>query len=220
MGYNECNILVVKNIKMKIPPKREIEEIKKELDVLPIITKHCDACARKARGIGEKMLKIGKIKNLNLDLLEFGARLHDLAKIVTIEKLEPEKFGALPATKEQISKWKTLREKYSAKGHELQVLAEIMRKRNYEEFADFLLSLGWTGNPTYLDASLEVKIIHYTDWTLHGEEDMDFKEKVEYLIKTYKDRWTKKSDEWWENFRQDEYALEQELLSLVNELPT
>jgi hypothetical protein len=186
-----------------------------ELDVLPIISEHCEACAKKALLIAGKILKNGKANRINLELVELGAKFHDMAKIVTIEELAPEKFGAPPATKEQIERWKKLRKKYGSDGHELQVLANIFRKKGFDDLADFLLSIGWTGNQVYLTGSLEVKIIHYADWSLQGSKDVNFEDRVDYCIDTYRNRWTKKPQIWWNQFKENELLLEKEILRLA-----
>lgn len=204
-------------MRIKVPPEKEIQELMKELDVLPVISEHCRACAKKSLKIAKKILERSKVKSLDLKLVELGALLHDMAKIVTIKELAPEKFGAPPATKEQKKKWKGLRKKYESDGHELQVLAKIFQEKGYHEFADFLLSIGWTGNQIYLNGPLEVKIIHYADWTLQGSKDVDFRTRVDYCIEVYKNRWVQKPKDWWDQFRQNELQIEEEILELTDD---
>jgi hypothetical protein len=202
---------------MQIPTKEEIAQLQEEFDILPVINEHLKACERKALEIAEKILKSGKVKELDFELIKLGAQLHDLAKAATIEELAPEKFGFPPATEAQIKKWKAVRKKYPTKGHELEVMAEIMREKGYDKFAGFLLTLGWPQNPGYLTGTLESKIIHYADWTLEGVKDIPFKDKVEYERETYGKKYGDKSEQEWEVWKQNEYEFEKYMLDLMGE---
>ncbi len=200
---------------MKLPNPKLIQELQVEMDVLPGILSHCQAVARHAVVIAKKIKTQNPNLSLDVELIKVGAELHDLCKVLTLKELNPEKFGFAPASESQITKWQQLRAKYPKSGHELQILAEIMRQKGYDEFAKFLLQIGWTGNQSYLNSGLEIKIIHYADWTIQGDQIVPFMDRVDYCIERYGSRWTDRDQVWWGKYRQNELKLEKEITELL-----
>ncbi len=146
---------------------------------------------------------------IDLDLVDRGCLVHDAMKAVTLPTLvaNPE-FRYVPSARE-IEVQARLKQRYAGL-HETLITADILRP-SFPEFSDFVANIGSTGNTTYLDGGIELKVIHYADWRVQFDRIVPFRDRLQYLKDTYLSRQPEKGDAWWEAAVKKEMELEQEI---------
>jgi len=175
------------------------------------IRRHCAKVAEVGSFLALQMSEAGVM--IDVDLVRIGCRVHDAFKVASLPALvaKPE-WGYEPSERE-IAVWRDLRSKY-ADMHETLVAAEMFREE-FPEFSEFVALIGSTGNPTYLDASIELKVLHYADWRVQFDQIASFDDRLAYLRETYQDKWIEKGADWWEQTLAREKQLEAELFELL-----
>jgi uncharacterized protein len=140
-----------------IIPTRDIcFALMEQYGMLPNIKEHSLQVARIAVCLGNNL--IGKFPDLNLDLVEAGALLHDIAKTETIRN----------------------------RGNHAQLGETMVREMGYKAVApivaqhvvleDAYFQNGWVD---------EVVLVHYADKRVRHDEVVDLEERFEYLVETY-----------------------------------
>lgn len=141
---------------MNIPAIEEVENLWDKYHVPENVRSHCRKVAEVAVKVGNKLKKSGE--NINLNLLEKAALLHDLARTVNFK--HPEKHPG--ASCEDISFWQDLIKKYGNRGHE--EVAEDFLKDKYPELAKIVGSHAAMHKIMCNDIkSWEIKILIYAD---------------------------------------------------------
>lgn len=192
---------------MNIPTERECEQMLEEYAVPPPIRRHCEVVESVGRFLAEELDAAGV--GIDINLVATGCRLHDAFKAASLERLEPRaEWGYMPTQRERL-KWRELRATFAGV-HETLVAAEMLRGE-FPEFADFVAKIGSTGNPTYLDGRLELRVLHYADWRVQFDRIIDFDDRLNYLRDTYRGQWIDKGEGWWEQTLAEEKALEAEI---------
>lgn len=165
----------------------------------------------KVRDVGE-VLAVG-LRNdgvqIDLDLVDRGCLVHDAMKAVTLPTLvaNPE-LRYVPSARE-IEVQTQLKQRYSGL-HETLITADIL-KPSFPEFSTFVSEIGSTGNPTYFNGGIELKVVHYADWRVQFDRIVPFRDRLQYLKDTYLSRQPEKGDAWWEAAVKQELELEQEI---------
>lgn len=201
---------------MKLPSREYIRaELFDKYAVPSTIRRHCE----KVRAVGE-VLATGLHNDgvqIDLELVDRGCLVHDAMKAVTLPTLvaNPE-FSYVPSARE-IEVQTRLKERYAGL-HETLITADILRP-SFPEFSDFVASIGSTGNTTYLDGGIELKVIHYADWRVQFDRIVPFRDRLQYLKDTYLHRYPDKGDEWWETAVKKELELEQEIFTHLSFKP-
>jgi hypothetical protein len=207
----------------KIPGREECLKVFKRYVLFSNVEEHCVAVTTLAMYLAEK-IKEKREPNLNLDLVFAVSLLHDLAKSATVEKLEPEKFGFKPFTEEQIKNWKLLRNLYHSvenlygdlnsfhQGlnrtvHETDITSIIVGSL-FPAFVHYIHQIGGTKNPIYLDAGIEIKIMHYADWRIYKHNVIPFEVRLDYLFDVY---WKELSDDQRKARKKREFELEKDV---------
>lgn len=198
-------------------PSREyiIAELFDKYAVPSTIRRHCE----KVRNVGE-VLAIGLHNDgvqIDLDLVDRGCLVHDAMKAVTLPRLVANsEFDYIPLAKE-IEMQIMLKERYAGL-HETLIVADLLRS-SFPEFSDFVANIGSTGNTTYLDGGIELKVVHYADWRVQFDRIVPFRDRLQYLKDTYLHRHSDKGDEWWEVAVKKELELEQEIFTHLSFKP-
>lgn len=193
---------------MELPSPEYIRtELFDKYAVPSTIRRHCE----KVRDVGE-ILAAGLHNDgvqVDLELVDRGCLVHDAMKAVTLPTLtaNPE-FRYIPSARE-IEVQARLKERYTGL-HETLITADIL-KPVFPEFSEFVAQIGSTGNPTYLNGGIELKVIHYADWRVQLDRIVPFRDRLQYLKDTYLVRQPEKGDAWWEAAVEKELQLENEI---------
>ena len=195
---------------MRLPSAEYIEaNIYEKYAVPTTIQGHCE----KVRDVGTTLAK-GlqndgvQISPLMVDRLSL---VHDAMKVVSLPTLvtNPD-FRYVPSARE-LEAQTQLKERYLGM-HETLIIADILRT-DFPEFSEVVANIGSTGNPTYLNGSIELKVAHYADWRVQYTDIVPFSDRLDYLKRTYLTKQPEKGDAWWEEAVQKELALEREIFS-------
>jgi len=209
---------------LQVPSREESIKIFQKYVLFSNVEQHGVTTATVAMYIAEK-IKAKVIPDLNLDIVFATALFHDLGKGAVIAKLEPEKYGFKPFTKEQVETWKLLREFYKPMKnlfddlnsfhpnlnktvHETDVASVIIGSL-FPDFIHYMHQIGGTRNTVYFNAGPEIKIMHYGDWIVHGNDLIAFDKRLDYLFDVY---WKELSDEQRKARKKKEFALEKQVL--------
>jgi hypothetical protein len=126
--------------------------------------------------------------DVDLLLVEAGCRMHDIFKAAALkEDLKPEPQYKYVPTPIEVSFWREMRERFP-NTHET-LIASKMLQDEFPEFANFIAQIGSVRNPCYVDAGLEIKIIHYADWRVEHDRIISFEDRLEMLRSKYKEGW-------------------------------
>jgi uncharacterized protein len=173
---------------MILPTKEQCLQYFEDYNVPKNIKAHCLSVAKVAFFLAKELKKVNK--NINVELVHRTALLHDLFKVVVLEKLEPSKqYHPEPYTDKEIATWKMLREKYPNMW-ESQV-AQVIFKDKYPELA---VSVGNSSDPHKNDKTWEELIVHYADFRIMQEKIVLLDERLSYLRNRYpasEDAWDK-----------------------------
>ena len=208
---------------MKIPSKLECLDLFDKYLVPQNVRRHC----KKVSIVGTKLADELKNKGVDVDvpLVEIGCLLHDMMKIYALDSLVPRpESGYFGPTVEEKKLWDHLSKEFADENgdrlHETLILSKIL-EQEYPEFSEFVSKIGSTGNPTYLQGSIELKIIHYVDWRIDKDYIVDLQKRLDYLGVRYRDSWQKKGRDvtWWENMVKLEKDLETELFRYLDFSP-
>lgn len=167
------------NIKMSnknLPTVPECYKLMDNLSKLPLnIVLHSEKVAKVAVFLARKLKEKGE--DVDVDLVRVCALLHDIAKPIDFKDLtvNPD-FTVEKPTKEQLDKWKSLKEKFSDKKHEeagsillsdYPAVARTIRAHRYHYIKDEKFN-NW-----------EEKLIYYADKTVMHEDIVGVKRRLE-----------------------------------------
>lgn len=201
---------------MRLPSRQECLQMFDAYLVPRIVYRHCWKVSRAGVALAEAIKQQGIA--VDVFLVEIGCLLHDMMKIYSLDSLEPKPhIGYFGPTPEQLHLWQKLRPQFEGL-HETIILREVL-KPDYPEFAQFISLIGSTGNPTYLDGPIELKIMHYVDWRIEGDYVVPFSERLDYLGETYRHKWLEHGHGWWDRMAEKELVLESELFEPLNMSP-
>jgi len=200
---------------MKYPNDAYCDQLLDRYAVPEPIRRHCAKVAEVGTFLAQQLREAGV--TIDIDLVRIGCRVHDAFKVASLPELvaKPE-WGYKPSERE-IAVWRDLRGEYAGM-HETLVAAEIFRDE-FPEFSEFVALIGSTGNPTYLDASLELKVLHYADWRVQFDQIASFDDRLEYLRGAYQEKWIEKGADWWEQTLAREKQLEADLFAPLSFQP-
>lgn len=193
---------------MKLPSPEYIRsEIYERYAVPSTIRQHCE----KVRDVGEVLANGLQIVGVQVDipLVDSGCLVHDAMKAVTLPPLTANPSMDYIPTAREIAVQAELKGRYPNL-HETLITADLL-KPEFPDFSRFVANIGSTGNPTYLDGGVELKIIHYADWRVQFTRIVPFKDRLQYLKDTYLSRQPEKGDAWWEAAVEKELQLEDEI---------
>ena len=141
---------------MNLPTKEEITALWDKYHVPQNIREHCKAVRDVALLIAEKLKE--KEEDVNLELVEASALLHDLVRAVNFKDIEKN----LEAKEEDVEFWKQMQEEYHDIDHA--DLAAKFLKEKYPELAKVIKSHGvMSKSQDVSEWSWEMKILSYSD---------------------------------------------------------
>ena len=139
-----------------IPSHQACLSLMEQHGMLPNIKDHSLQVARIALCLG-KNLK-GQFPELNLDLVEAGALLHDIAKTETIR----------------------------TRGNHARIGEEMIRAMGFEPVARIVAQHVRLEDAYFQNGCVdEVVLVHYADKRVRHDEVVDLKDRFEYLVETY-----------------------------------
>lgn len=148
----------------KLPTKEQALNLLRESGCSQNVIRHCEAVAELAVEIAKKCMKKGL--NINLELVEIGALIHDIGRAKT-HSVHHAVAGA------QIAK---------ALGLPEPIIAIIKRHVGGGITAQEAKKLGWPKD-IYTPQTLEEKIIAYADKLIEGSKRVPIEETIEKLSK-------------------------------------
>ena len=163
---------------MNLPTEQQAQELFIKYNVPSNIKQHCEKVREVAIFLAQKLNENGL--NLNIELIDKVALLHDLFKLVVLKTTEPNKFHPRKFTEEEIQMWKYLRENYPGM-NEGDVTYEILKDK-YLELSISIKNISMA-NPENL--SPEEELIHYADWRVFRSELVPLHQKVAYVNEIY-----------------------------------
>lgn len=194
--------------KIVLPSQQKCLELFKEFKVPKNIFSHCLMVQKVAVFLAEKCLELGN--EINSELVERSAILHDLFKIVSISDLGNSKFHKNDFSSEEVEMRKSLREKYPQM-HEND-LSYLFFKDDYPELA---LALRNISNPFEEERTFEEELVHYADARVLRNEIVIVKERFDYLKEAY----PYMGNEYWETQIQKILDFESKLTKRINFSP-
>ena len=189
---------------MNLPTEQECLNYFKEYVVPRNIHEHCLKVHNVASFLAQELKKKGV--DVNVDLVNCTALLHDLFKAVTFKELKPNRFHNYEFSKEEIAMWKLLREKYS--GMYENEIAYLVFKDKYPELA---LAIKNSGDPEIKTHSWEELIVHYSDWRVFRGEVVLLDKRLAYLKENYS-----KDEKRWDNYIIKIKELEQKIFEKLD----
>jgi len=136
----------------------------------------------------------GRGLDIDLELVDRTALLHDLFKVVVIKDPRPNKFHKRAFTEEETEMWKKLREKYAGM-YESEVAYEVFK----DEFPELAAAIKNSSDIKNKDKSWEELAAHYADFRVFRNQVASNEEIFAYLKEQYP---VSGDDDVWEKFSQ------------------
>ena len=162
----------------RLPTEKQCLDYFKKYNVPNNIFEHCLNVRNVSLFIGGRLKENGV--NINLDLVNCLALLHDLFKVVSLSELKPSKFHHYEYSEDEIEMWKQLRKKYLGM-YEGEVAFEIFK----DEFPEMALGLKRLSDPHIEDKTWEEFVVHYADWRVFKNKIVSIKERLDYAREVY-----------------------------------
>lgn len=191
------------------------EELFEEFHTPLHVRRHCEQVAKVSVDLATKIKENGH--EVDIDLIEFTALIHDLVRVVDFREWHPENFPQ-EVTDEDLKIWNEQREKYAGT-HHADALTEALKDRNIDEAINiaskhkYVCIVDESCKPT----SLEEKIIYYADKRVKHDEIVALDERFTDGRKRYSINEDPKKAAFAEQAEDAIRALEKELLSLAGE---
>jgi len=195
---------------MKLPSESQCLNWFEEFKVPGNVREHCQRVREVANFLAKDKIKKGM--ELNLELVDRTAFLHDLFKVVSfndMEALRPSKFHNYTFTPEEIAMWKVLRQRFPNM-HEGEASFSFFK----EEYPELAFSLRNVSDLRHLHRTWEELIVHYADWRVFRNEVVPLQERLEYLRESY----SREREEWEKDF-QAITSFEQSIMKVLQRNP-
>lgn len=189
---------------MNLPTEEQCLQYFDEFKVPSNIKNHCLKVRDVALFIAKQLKENGS--EINLDLVNSVALLHDLFKVVTINDLPPNKFYNFEFSGDELQMREHLREKYKDM-HECDV-AYLFFKDKFPELAK---SLKYVSNTFNEDKKIEEEVAHYADWRILNNQIILLDNRLTDLKSRYGD-----GDGFWDSRVKIVLETEKRLFSQLN----
>jgi len=163
---------------MNLPTRQQCLGYFTEYKVPGNIFEHCLKVEEAASFLAKKLHEAGE--DINVELVERLALLHDLFKVVVLDLTRPNPHFHYKYSSEETEMWKYLQEKYPD-CYEGDVAYEIFK----EDYPELAVSIKIVGLPKKKDKSYEEMLVHYADWRTLGNRVVPLSERLAYLKQTY-----------------------------------
>lgn len=151
----------------------QVRKILEEYRTPPHVRRHCEAVARLAIELGEKLALRGH--PVDTAAVTHGALLHDFVRIVDFKEFKPTTWG-YAVSPEDVALWKSLREKYAGMHHAI-VGGEILRAKGYADIAAIVEKHRYLQIAEGFD-SWEEKLVYYADKRAKFDVIVPLKERI------------------------------------------
>ena len=139
-----------------IPSRQTCLSLMEQYGMLPNIKDHSLQVARIAVCLGKNLM--AQFPELNLDLVEAGALLHDIAKTETIKN----------------------------RGNHAQIGEEMVKAMGFDPLARIVAQHVRLEEAYFLNGWIdEVVLVHYADKRVRHDEVVDLKDRFDYLVEIY-----------------------------------
>lgn len=192
---------------IQLPTTQQCLDYFNEYKVPANIKEHCLKVREVAVFLAKRLRE--KDLDINVELVDRTALLHDLFKVVVIKDPRPNKFHKRAFTDEEIEMWKKLREKYASM-YESEVAYEIFK----DVFPKLAVCIKNSCNIKNTNKTWEELAVHYADFRVFRSEIASNEEIYAYLKEQYP-----VSDDTWEKFSQLFKVEEEKLFSQLDFLP-
>tara|TARA_Y100000310_G_scaffold342757_1_gene447294 strand:+ start:1346 stop:1972 length:627 start_codon:yes stop_codon:yes gene_type:complete len=168
---------------MKLPTEQEVQDLIASFRVPTHILKHMQKVNEVTLFLARKLNEHGE--NYNLKLLDFGARLHDLAKPLSFKEIQVNKKENLVPqernTKEDLEFWFDKKKEFSTPRHG-EIAGEVLK--DYPELAKMISN---HGPQDILKENLtkEILLLNYVDKRICEEEIVTIGERFAGFRKSY-----------------------------------
>lgn len=159
---------------MNLPREPQCLELFRKYKVPFPILQHCQQVRKIASFLAKKLQQKGL--PLHPELVEKAALLHDLFKVISLERLD----GDYPYSPKEIAMWRSLREKYPSQS-EGQALHSFLRE-NYPELASLIKDFCDHQKTSH---TWEETILFYADARVLKTQIVPLSERLSYVQKTY-----------------------------------
>ncbi len=163
---------------MNLPSEEQCFQYFEEYKVPQNIKEHCLKVKELANFLAKKLKEVGV--EINLELVDRAAFLHDIFKVVVLKDIKPNKYHQHDFSAEQITMWKHLRKKYPHM-YEGEVAYLVFK----DDFPELALALKNGGNPRYENHSWEELVVHYADFRIFRGEVVPLKVREAYIQDFY-----------------------------------
>jgi len=193
---------------MNLPTERQCMDYFKQYKVPDNIFQHCLNVRKVAVFLANKVKEAGI--NINVELVDRLALLHDLFKLVAIKSLEPNKFHNHDFSEEELEMRKQLQEKYPNM-YEGDVAYDIFKN----EFPELALALKNVSIPRNEGKTWEETIVHYADYRIFQNKVVSMSERLEYLQENY----NTKPEGYWQTRKEHLQKNEQKIMQIIKMNP-
>lgn len=152
----------------------DVSGLIEEFHVPRHVRRHCEAVARFALSLGEKLVAMGV--KIDLALLRHAALLHDFVRVVDFRTFNPERFPD-PVSALDMEVWKNLRAKYCGLHHAI-AGAQILAERGFIDVAEIVRAHRYLQIVEGFD-SWEKKLLYYADKRTRHDTIVSLKERLE-----------------------------------------
>ena len=163
---------------MNLPTEQQCQELFEQYCVPHNIKEHCEKVRLVAVFLAKKLQQRGE--KINIDLVDKSALLHDLFKVVVLEKLGSNKYHHYEPTPTEVAMWRHLRKKYPGK-FESEVAYDLFK----DDYPELAITLKNASHPVRENRTPEELVVHYADWITLGTKVVSLDERLAYLFETY-----------------------------------
>jgi len=188
---------------MNLPTEQQALDYFKQYKVPSNIFEHCLNVRKVAVFLAKKVKEAGV--DINLELVDRLALMHDLFKVVAIKSVEPNKFHKRGLSEEELAVRKQLREKYPNM-YEGDVAYEIFK----DQFPELAKALKEVSIPRNKNLTWEETIVHYADYRVFRNKVVNIKERLAYSQEMYM-----KPQEHWQEVIKHMQELEQKIMQTI-----
>jgi len=192
---------------MRLPTEEQCLDYFSQYCVPKNIKGHCLKVRELAVFIAKQLKETGT--TINVEFVDRIALLHDIFKVVTIDKLSPNEFYPFEYSEDELNMWKHLREKYPNM-HECDVAHLVFK----DEFPELAKSLKYVSHTFNEEKNIEEEIAHYADWRILNNQITSLSKRLEDLKARYGD-----GDGFWDKRVKIILMFEERLFSQLNIKP-
>jgi len=155
--------------------KKIAQQLYEEFHTPIHVRAHCAKVAGVAVELANKISDAGE--DLDIELIEFTALIHDLVRYVDFRTFEPETFEPRPS-EEDIQFWIEMREKYKGV-HHADALVKVLKGRGYDKSLEIGRKHRYACiiDPSCRPETLEEKIVYYADKRVKHDQIVDLEER-------------------------------------------